>query len=77
MGGGYGDLHPTSHIATDSPTRESTGSPGPGPPEPGSTETKSGWVITWRTADSNTTDDVRVDALCADFGDTHQEANGN
>jgi hypothetical protein len=58
VGGGYTDLHPTSHIATDGPSSGSSG-------------TQSGWVITWKTADPNTTDTVGVYALCADFGDTH------
>jgi hypothetical protein len=58
VGGGYGDLHPTSAIATDSPTSGASG-------------TQSGWVITWKTADPSTTDTIIVFALCADFGITH------
>jgi hypothetical protein len=58
VGGGYGDLHPTSHVATDSPSS-------------GASETQSGWVITWKTLDPNTTDTVAVYALCADFGAPH------
>jgi hypothetical protein len=60
VGGGYGDLHPTSHIATDSPSLDS-----------GPSETQSGWVITWKTPDPSTTDTVIVFALCADFGAAH------
>jgi hypothetical protein len=58
VGGGYGDLHPTSTIATDSPSSGASG-------------TRSGWVITWKTLDPSTTDTIIVSALCADFGDTH------
>jgi hypothetical protein len=59
VGGGYGALDSTSWIATDAPAQDQ----GRG--------TQSGWVITWKTLDPNTTDDIRVSALCADFGETH------
>jgi hypothetical protein len=60
VGGGYGALDSTSWIATDAPALDQ-----------GHEGTQSGWVITWKTLDPNTTDDIRVSALCADFGETH------
>jgi hypothetical protein len=60
VGGGYGDLHPTSKIASDAPIQDAAHE-----------GTRSGWVIAWKTLDPNTTDDIAVSALCADFGETH------
>jgi hypothetical protein len=60
VGGGYSALDETSKVIADSPDFDS-----------GQSGTQSGWVITWKTLDPNTTDDIRVSALCADFGETH------